>query len=537
MVHRRRGDAAQEREVTPHVVASSRFAADKRRSSPIGFRCGALFFCASLILGCGGGRAGDPDDSPGDLVIGVPESTQEDADRGLQHLIEQIGTETLTDSGNDGRALPRLAQSWSWENDDLRLRLKLRDDVLLHDGRRFDSQLAAEALAIAMSRPTNRAGYPALRDITAARPDGPFDLVLDLARRSALLPEDLTVLVDIPAGPDRVVGRSDRGTELERFEQFYLGTPTIERVVLRPIDTLRTAWASLLRGELDFVTDVPAEAVEFVAGNDVHIIPVKRHYQWAIAFNSRSGPLRVPEVRRALNLAVDRETLVRELLQGAGSPASTPIWPDYWAAERTAESYEFDPEQAAALLDAAGFPLQPASGGRPAARFTLTCLIPAEFSVVERMALQVQRDLFDVGVDLRFRATSVDEFGKLIAMGEFEAVFLDIVSGPTPGRTYIFWGSAQRFQGVYNVFGYENAEAERLFDVLRTTRNEAAVRSATRRLHDVMLEDPPALFLAWNMRARAIRSEFAVRTDEGTDPVFSLWRWAPRSDTLTASAP
>ncbi len=503
----------------------------------MGFRCGVLLFCAFLMSGCGGGRSGDPSGSAGDLVIGVPETTEQDAERGLQHLVDQIQTETLTDSGDDGRALPRLARSWSWEADDLRLRLKLRDDVLLHDGRRFDSQLAAEALAIAISRASNRAGYPALRDVIGARPDGPFDLLLELSRRSALLPEDLTVLVDIPAGPYRRVGRSERGEELERFEQFYLGTPALERVVLQPFDTLRETWASLLRDELDFVTDVPAEAVEFVAGNDVQVIPVKRQYQWAIAFNSRSGPLRVPEVRRALNMAVNREALVRDVLQGAGSPASTPLWPEYWAAERTADSYEFEPAQAAALLDAAGFPLRPASGDRPAARFTLTCLIPAEFSVVERMALQVQKDLFNIGVDLRFRAESVAGFGEVMGTGQFEAVFLDMISGPTPGRAYMFWGSARRFQGIYNVFGYENVEAERLFEVLRTTRNEAAVRSATRRLQDVLLADPPALFLAWNQRARAIRTEFLVPGEAGVDPVFSLWRWSRRPDTLLASAP
>ena len=99
-----------------------------------------------------------------------------------------------------------------------------------------------------------------------------------------------------------------------------------------------------------------------------------------------------------------------------------------------------------------------------------------------------------------------------------------MIRGPTPGRAYIFWRSARDFQGA-NVFGYENAEAEQTFRVLRSNMNEAAVRTATGRLQRIFLEDPPALFLAWNERARAVRREFRVHQEGGRDPLATLWRW------------
>ena len=138
---------------------------------------------------------------------------------------------------------------------------------------------------------------------------------------------------------------------------------------------------------------------------------------------------------------------------------------------------------------------------------------------------------------MQFRVVPFEEFNRLIATGQFDAAFLDSVSGPTPGRAYIFWASAQRFDGVYNVFGYENAEAERQFETLRTTRNEAAVRSATARLQRVFINDPPALFLAWNERARAVHRDFVIPDDTERDLLLSLWRWTRRSDTLIASNP
>jgi peptide/nickel transport system substrate-binding protein len=457
------------------------------------------------------------------------------AELGVGQLANVLTLEGLTQLGVEGRALPRLAKSWSWESDELSLRLKLREDVVLHDGRPLDSQLAAEAIAIAVAKMQNLASYPALRDLTAARPDGPFDLVLDLSARSSLLPEDLTVLLDIPAGPYRRVNRADKTIELERFDRYYLGTPSIPRVLMTPFDTLRNTWASLLRREVDMVSDVPADAVEFIRSEDVQVLPFKRWYQYLIMFNSRSGPLQSPQVRRALNIAIDRETLIRDVLRGSGSPSYGPLWPQYWAYDSSAAMPAFDPELAIALLEGAGFSMSPGSDERPAARLRFICLIPENFSVWERIALKVQKDLFNIGVDMQIKVVSFNDFNGLMGKGQFEAAILDSISGPTPGRAYIFWASRKQFKGVYNVFGYENPESERLFGILRTTRNEAAVRSATGRLQRILLDDPPALFLAWNERARAVGRDVVVPDEAGRDPFLSLWQWQRRSDTLAAN--
>jgi peptide/nickel transport system substrate-binding protein len=328
----------------------------------------------------------------------------------------------------------------------------------------------------------------------------------------------------IGTGPYKVVS-NDTPTEfrLERFDQYYLGRPTIAYVEIKSFDTLRTAWTSLLRGDVDFVSDVPADAVEFIRNEDVQVIPYARRYQFMMPFNARRGALRSASVRRALNLAIDREALIRRVLQDAGTPSTGPLWPSYWAYDETVQPYVFDPGQAAALLDDAGYPVRPANGDGPPARFRFVCVFPAGFAVLERMALELQKYLLNVGVDMQLRAVTIKEFNTLIPNGDFDAVLNDQSSGPTPGRAYVYWRSRRNFEGPYNVFGYENAEAERLFTVLNTSMNDAAMRSATSRLQRVMINDPPALFIAWNRRARAIRREFVI--PEASEPIGSLWRW------------
>ena len=413
--------------------------------------------------------------------------------------------------------------------------MRLRPGVTFHDGTPLTATVAAEALNRAIARPANRALYSSVADVTSVRAEGDLDVVLDLSQPSAFLPEDLGVPLslgpeNVGTGPFRVVRRDSDAVELERFDRYYLGPPEIDRVVVLPSENLRTSWTRLLRGEVDMVTDVPPEAVEFIQNDDIQVISFRRAFQYLIAFNSASPLFKSAAVRRALNSAVNREALIANVLQKNGAPATGPIWPEHWAYDRTIQPFGYDPRGAISLLEAAGFTKLSvdSSSRRPPARLRFTCLLPANFTLLERIGLEVQKQLYDVGVDVQFEALPPEEYNLRIREGRFEAILGEIISGPTFGRPFLFWRSARQFKGL-NVFGYENPETERQFQILRNSLNEAAVRSATPRLQRALLEDPPALFLAWSERARAVRRRFDVGNSD-RDPLFTIWQWTENTD-------
>jgi ABC-type transport system substrate-binding protein len=384
--------------------------------------------------------------------------------------------------------------------------------------------------------------FTSLTDVIAVRPQGDRQVVFDLSQPSAFLPDDLELPLTrgspaVGTGPYRVVKTDQSEVVLERFANYYLGVPHIARVVIRPFDAVRTAWTSLLRGDVDMVTNIPPDAVEFIQNDQVRVISYGRRYQYVVAFNSMKPPFNSPLVRRALNMAVDRDALIQNVLQGHGLASTGPLWPKHWAYNSSIASYRFDPGLAVSLLNSAGVKADKKTDG-PKARFRFRCLIPENFSVIERVALEVQKQLYNVGVDIQFEVVPSKDFDARIRQGQFEAILIDMVSGPTVGRSYIFWRSARHFQGL-NVFGYENVEAERLFDVLRTSTNEIAIQSAFTRFQEVLLDDPPALFLAWNERSRAVRRVFQIVQDPRTDPadpVYTIWRWTAAPEPALALA-
>ncbi len=144
------------------------------------------------------------------------------------------------------------------------------------------ARLAADLLREAVGRPSNRVQFTSLSDITNVRPDGDREIVVELSQRSAFLPEDLELPLAVgpaanrhrplPAGrkrePSEIVLRTIR--TLLRGDAAHRGSRHQSRS-----GRFATAWASLLRGEVDMVTDVPPDAVEFIENDDVDVISLR----------------------------------------------------------------------------------------------------------------------------------------------------------------------------------------------------------------------------------------------------------------------
>ena len=130
----------------------------------------------------------------------------------------------------------------------------------------------------------------------------------------------------------------------------------------------------------------------------------------------------------------------------------------------------------------------------------------------------------DVGVDLELESVSLSDFDGRLRSGSFDAALMDIVSAPSLSRVYRLWRSPDALRGL-NIFGYQNAESDRWLDHLRFATDDAATRAATGQLQRVLMQDPPALFLAWSERSRAVSRRIVVPGERDRDPYQSVSQW------------
>jgi peptide/nickel transport system substrate-binding protein len=301
---------------------------------------------------------------------------------------------------------------------------------------------------------------------------------------------------------------------------YYLGKPNIDRVEIENYPSFRSAWADMLRGRNDMLYEVGVEALDSLQGatGTARVFTFPKRYQYLIVFNTQSAALQSPQVRRALNLSVDRAALIRDALGGHGQPSVGPVSAQYWAlAGADMPRLSFDPAAAASVIHQ----------NRPGLRFT--CLVVPDH---ERIALVVKRQLEAVGVDMALEEVRADELGKRVAARNFDALLGDAVSGPTMYRLYRFWHSGQ----TLNPVGTALPSVDKALDDVRRSASDEEYRRAVAAFVRTMLEDPPAIFLAWSEGARAISTRFVVPTDpERPDPIATLRLWQPANAQLASS--
>jgi peptide/nickel transport system substrate-binding protein len=498
----------------------------------------ALLVCLA-VSACSRVPAAPPRSSnqPVTLAIGWPFISGQDSINGIQQATRLLSFEGLVFIGRDGRPQPRLAQSMTESPDGLSWAFQLRPNAFFHDGSRVDSAAVKASLVRTLASPA-RDFSPGLLDIVGLDTPKPDQLVIRMKTRSAFLLDDLIVSIAKPVPGGGAVGTgpyvtsstspatsSTSPTEvvMKAFPSYYRGVPNIDRIVWKSYTTARTAWAAMMRGEIDFLYDVAPDAADFMRDEaSVEDFSFLRNYVHSVVFNSRRPLFQDSRVKRALNYAVDRSAIIDQVFKGHGVAAYTPTWPQHWAYDTKLPSYAYDPARAVALLDATGLKFSDrVDPQRSPARLRFTCILPANIAASERMALIVQRNLSQIGVDMQLETVNLDELNRRVLAGNFDAVLIDLVAGNSAGRPYVLWYSTSK----QNSAGYHDAQVDQAFDRLRQAIGDDATREAFHDLQLQFLNDPPALFLAFGETTRAVSRRFQPVTPAGGDVFRTIPEW------------
>src|SRR5690625_3181254 len=278
---------------------------------------------------------------------------------------------------------PSLAEAWEVTEDGLTYSFELREGVSFHDG----TPLTAEAVKFNFDR--------MLDEEHPYHDTGPFPLAFFFsAIESVEAVDELTVeftleepyapflsnlayptgLIVSPAAVEELgeaFGRnpsapgayrfeewaSNQRVVLTRNEDYWGGAPELEAVVFRPITDANTRVAEMLSGGLDLMVEVPPDAMnDFRQADDFQVYEQAGPHLWFLILNMREGPFTEKAARQAVNYAIDKQTLVEDVLQGTADVASGPIAPAFaWAYNEDLVPYPYDPERARELLEEAGY--------------------------------------------------------------------------------------------------------------------------------------------------------------------------------------
>ena len=459
----------------------------------------------------------------------------------IESIATTLSSDLLVGIGFDGKPQAGLAESWQPLPGGLGVRLKLRPGVLFHTGQAADAQSVARILRDQIALYEQR-GFKVAENIRDIKALGSDEIEIGYRRPDAFVLPDLSIfsIADLEnpqlrTGPFLVTPDKAKPVLLA-FDRYYLGRPSIDAIELHPYQTQRKAWIAMMRGEVNSLYEVSREASDFVeAQTAVRPYPYLRGYHVALVFNQRHPILLRKDVRVALNDAVDRDAIVRDAMRGQALPADGPIWPYHWAYSSAQTSFAFNPAAARLRLDGAGLSAnRTRDPGYMSSRFRFTCLVPSDDTRFERIALVVQRQLFDIGVDMQIEAMPAAEMiNNRVRDGEFDAFLFEMTSGRTLSWLYRFWHSPAAGPRPALSTGYRGADG--VLDRLRAALTDDETRLAVSDFQRVMHSDPPAIFLVWPRETRAVDARFRVPYLSDRDVLPSVREWRLLTPDLQAS--
>ncbi|MDO4436805.1 MAG: ABC transporter substrate-binding protein [Coriobacteriaceae bacterium] len=283
-------------------------------------------------------------------------------------------------------------------------------------------------------------------------------------------------------------GKKPRHIELTAHKNYSAAPIQIEGATLVVQGDTHAAYKSFQTGDVD-VCDVPVEQYReaekaYGLSEESHAVLAGRRLARAAApglvyleYVSGAKPFTEHDARRAVSLAIDRETLCEKQLRSSYEQATAPkAWP---TAELTVwEACVFDPELAAELLE------KEYPADKDGARDCSVTLLHRAGGVLGRIASTIAEDLKAVGVQVKIVAAEADEFDERLADDDVSLVLRNWEPAiPDAASATLEFARA----GVVHLSG----DAQELVDEIRAERDEAKRSSKVSAFWDLLGRDLP----------------------------------------------
>jgi peptide/nickel transport system substrate-binding protein len=490
-----------------------------------------------LATACGersGAPGGDPGGTlvistttdPGTLFPPLVVTTQaKQITEQIYDYLADVGTDLNTHNENGFRR--ELADGWRWSPDSLSLAFHINPRARWHDGKRVTARDVQFTFALNKNPALGGRAHSELANIDSVSVADSLTPVfwfreksltrfLDAAAQLLILPahqlakiplDSLRSSVPPPIGSGRFrLRRWDKGASVELVADTsnYRGRAKLDRVIWSVSPEFTTAVTRLFSGDADLFDALRPENVrELVSGGNLKTMTLPGMDYAFLRFNLRDPANRkLPHplfgdraLRRAITMSLNRETLVKSVLDTFALVPVGPVVRAYSTTDPTGSQLPFDSVRASEILDSLGWVRRSdgmrVKNGRDLA-FTLT--IPTISMTRIRLGPLIQEQLRRMGIRVQLEQLEGSTVGDKESRGAFDAsldawTMASSLDGMRQG-----WATSGIGKNGGNYGSYSNPAFDALLDSALAA-DPSSARERFTRAYAVINEDAPAVWL------------------------------------------
>lgn len=486
-----------------------------------------LVFVLSLFMSCK--DSSNSSDQPAKITvlqssvsIGDPHICSDSANR--LSLIFSV-YEALVKLDDKGDYQPSLAETWSVEEDARTWTFNLRSGVKFQNG----DILCAEDVVATLSRvldPSIGGAFGTqgvyLSYLGTAKISAPEDLkvqiiteepmadLLDLLVAMPISPKSgLDKLPDeyVGSGPYKLAAQTEKKIVLEAYDEYWGKDPTYQEIHWIAESNSEKRVEAFLSGQADVISGISLRDTERIKKNEGVAVHEQRSGLCIIFMcNSQQGPCRDQRVRQALNYALDKDKIIREIKQGAATALNGYLTPHHFGYNPETPVYTYDPQKARNLLIEAGY-----RDGLELV-FDIPSIMPDEAPQLAQMMADQFRY---VGITLEIiEHKDRAAYSEMVRNKKInDACCFD--SSPRSTYRVLREKIQSTLQGPWWQ-GYENSEVNSLIKQAEATLNDTERQKIYRKIYAMITDDAPWIFLYRPTRywgVRAAMKDWKLRSD------------------------
>ncbi|MHB1041743.1 MAG: ABC transporter substrate-binding protein [Eubacteriales bacterium] len=410
--------------------------------------------------------------------------------------------------------LPCLAESWRVSADGREWTFYLRKNVLFHDGAPFNAD--AVRFNVERQMPQQREPGMTYASFVFGMVDqvivtDPYIVKFILKYPYAPFLRNLAMPAAAPfaspaaiqaAGPDfrrKPVGtgpftisewQEGKKIVLKPNQTYWGGTPPPGRLIFTVIKQNRLRSLALKLGLVDIIDGIGPDEARYLEQKGVAILRRPGIDINFMGFYTDKKPFDLPEVRRAVSMAIDRESIVNVLYKGGAWPANGPLPPCLQGYSGDIRPMPYDPQGAKELLNRSGFP-----DGLKVTIIAYENKRPYNPSGGEKLAVAVQKDLAKAGIEANIKIYAWKEYKEVLLNEEGDAFFYGWSgdNGDPDNFLYTLFSSDQ-IGGGLNAFRYSNKELDLLLVQAQQETDPKLRENLYRAAVQEILRDSPCVF-------------------------------------------
>lgn len=420
---------------------------------------------------------------------------------------------------------PALAESWTVQDNGNKILFHLRKNIFWHDGESFNAEDVKFTLDALKHKKVDSPYKSYVENIANYQVVDNFTIEVIFSKGKVghlenfifpILPAHRYEKVEevvtahkwdpIGTGPYRFEKyQRNKSIILKTNEKYWGKVPYIEKILIKIRNTPEEIIKSFESKDTDLLKAKDLDWDRFTEDKNLCIYSYVTQDDNFIALNHNNELFQDKNVRKAIQIAINRRKILKDIYLGQGEISDVPISPNSWLYNKEQKPFPFQPEKAKQLLERSGwkdsnhneyvdkeFP----TGKK---EFSFDLIINKDNSIRIQEANKIQRYLKNIGIKVNIVSLSTEQIQQKMESKDFDAILTGWSLSFVPDLSFAF--HSNEIEQGKNFISYRNSKVDQLLLSTARTYEEKERKNQYNKLQDKIIQELPYIHLYFNKSA------------------------------------